>query len=236
MTTEEDACKAAIDRYKGLLQALMCTYIVVKGPSSQENEIKKREFVCVMTVQYIVSAFHFAGCFVGFIMAGIGGFAISTSIFEKEIPYQGTIKVLAAAIIVGCILELAVSIYGYCIICTYGVQMNRNRGAVIMIHQPNGAGTATVITNTGGGFGLNDPYMFTTGGGFNNPGTTNANVQALQEENRLLQEQLRLQRELNQQRNQPFGFQGQLPPPPSYGFYGSSNTPSTPPPRYDKAF
>ena len=182
---------------------------------------------------------HLMGCFIGVVMAGVGGFGFRTSIFEEEVPHQGTIKGLAVAIIVGCILELAVSICGCCIICTYGsyfgVQMNRNRRAVIMINQPNGAGTATIITNTGGGFGLNDPYMFTTGVSFNNPGTTNANVQALQEENRLLQEQLRLQRELNQQRNQPFGFQGQ-PPPPSYEFYGSMNNPSVPPPSYDKAF
>ncbi|KAH3848994.1 hypothetical protein DPMN_091379 [Dreissena polymorpha] len=142
-------------------------------------------------------------------MAGVGGFGLTASHFEEEVPHQGTIKGLAAAIIVGCILELAVSIFGYCIICTFGiyfgVQMNRNRRAVIMVNQPNGVGTATVITNTDG-YGLNDPYMFNNGGGFNNTGTANANIQALHEENRLLQEQLRLQRELNQQRNQSFGF------------------------------
>ncbi|KAH3699652.1 hypothetical protein DPMN_074612 [Dreissena polymorpha] len=173
------------------------------------------------------------GCFVGIILSGIGGFGFTTSIFEEDVPYQGTIKGLAAAIIVGCILELAVGIFGYCIICTYGsyfgVQMKHNRN-VIMIHQPNGAGTATVITNSGG------PDMFTTGGGFNNPGTSNANIQDLQEQNRLLQEQLRLQRELKQEHNQSFGFQGQPPPPPSYGFSGSVYTPSAPPPSYDKAF
>ncbi|XP_052247673.1 uncharacterized protein LOC127855836 isoform X2 [Dreissena polymorpha] len=225
--------------FLGLRQALMCTCIVVKGLYSQEDEIKKRELVCVMTGQNIVAMFQFMGCFIGVVMAGVGVFGFSTSIFEKEVPHRDTIKGLAVAIIVGCILELAVSIWGICIICTYGsyfgVQMNRNRGPVIMVNQPNGTGTATVITNTGGGFGSNDTYMFTTGGGFNTPGTTNANVQALQEENRLLQEQLRLQRDLNQQRNQPFGFQGQ-PSPPSYGFYGSMNNPSVPPPSYNKAF
>ncbi|KAH3699655.1 hypothetical protein DPMN_074615 [Dreissena polymorpha] len=94
MTTDGDARKAAIERYKivagllgllsvglliigyisaikypgnefglpyfiggftggflGLLQALLCTCIVVKGPKSQEDEIKKKELACVARTQ-----------------------------------------------------------------------------------------------------------------------------------------------------------------------------------------
>ncbi|KAH3715986.1 hypothetical protein DPMN_058702 [Dreissena polymorpha] len=172
-----------------------------------------------MTGQYILSFFLVIGCFVGLFLAGIGGL----SIFYDEVPYQGTIKGLSATILVGCILEMALGIFGFYVICAYGKYfgyhiVSNNRRAVIIIKQPNSIGTAQVMTNTSA-FVLNDPYMFTAGGGFNNAGTTNANVQALQEQNRLLQEQLRLQQELNQQRNQPFGFEGQPAPPPSYGHY-----------------
>lgn len=188
-----------------------------------------------MTGQSIVSMFSLMGCFAGIVLAGVGGFGgFSSSIFSKEVKHQGTIKGLAAGIIVCCILVLGLNIFGMCIICTYGsyfgVQVGNRRGrTVIMFNETNGAGTATLITNTGG-LGYGSTHAFQTQGGFNNPGTTDASIRNLQEQNRLLQEQLRLQQELNQQRNQQFG----PPPPPSYGFSEPAYPPYAPPPSYDK--
>ncbi|XP_052806929.1 uncharacterized protein LOC128236111 [Mya arenaria] len=214
----------------GMIHAAVCTFIAFKGGEFAKDDIKKREIGCAITGQYILSMFLFMGCFIGTILAGIGGMNTDTYGFDDEgTGYEDKVKLLAGIIIAGCILALGVNIFGMFIVCTYGsyfgvrVQNRRNGRTVILFEH---TGTVSTTNTAYGGSGM---------GGMG----TNANTQNLQEQNRLLQEQLRLQQELinTQQRAQGPQF-GVYPPPPanypSGGTYPASDPayPPGPPPSY----
>ena len=143
---------------------------------------------------------------------------------------ESAVKTLTIIIIVGSIAVLLLDIFGMCIVLTYrsyfGVQFNeRSRTAVIGINQgPDGtmfitsqstlgynSGLNTTNMSTGNTFGnmSSQPTAFSTGG--------TAGVHSLQKQNRLLQEQVRLQQQLLNQQQQA-GQLGYGMPPPVPGF------------------
>lgn len=169
-----------------------------------------------------MSMFLIMGCFMGVVMAGIGGFNAG---FDDEINSNS--QTLAGVIIGLCILVLAINVCGMCILCTYGtyfgviIQRRYNRG-VFVAQNMNGT---TVVTMAG---------TNNTGAFQNNP-----QVETLQAQNRLLQQQIELQQQMiNQQQQQQqaqYGFQQ----PPAYGmpspaYPPAASYPGAPPPSYDK--
>ncbi|XP_052803257.1 uncharacterized protein LOC128233564 [Mya arenaria] len=215
----------------GLIHALVCTFIAFKGGDIDNDDIKKREIGCAMTGHYILSMFLFMGCFIGTILAGIGGLGHS-SYFDEKTGYEDKVKTLSGIIIAGCILTLGVNVFGMCIVCTYGSYFgvhiqNRQRGRAVITFGTTGTGTNTAFVTHTGGLQM---------GGMG----ANADIQTLQEQNRLLQENLRLQQELFNQQQRAQGNQyGFNPPPPSNyppgGVYPPPDPsfPSAPPPSYD---
>ncbi|WAR05617.1 hypothetical protein MAR_020986, partial [Mya arenaria] len=146
---------------------------------------------------------YFIGCFVvgclGLIHALVctfiafkGGDIDNDDIKKREIGCADKVKTLSGIIIAGCILTLGVNVFGMCIVCTYGSYFgvhiqNRQRGRAVITFGTTGTGTNTAFVTHTGGLQM---------GGMG----ANADIQTLQEQNRLLQENLRLQQELfNQQ-------------------------------------
>ena len=199
-----------------------------------------------MTGQYILSMFLLMGCFMSCVLAGIGGLNEPSFTADLSKYNESAVKTLTVVIIVGSIAVLLLDVFGMCIVCTYGsyfgVQINqRGRAAVIRFNQgPDGTMVITSQTTPGYNSGFNtanmsmgnmfgnmggQPSAFSTGGA--------ADVHSLQEQNRLLQEQVRLQQQLlNQQQQQQAGQFGYGMPPPVPGFAPSA--PDAPPPSYDE--
>jgi len=198
--------------------------------------------------QHILSMFLVMFCFGSCFLAGLGGMSEPSFTADLSKYNESAVKTLTIIIIVGSIAVLLLGVFGMCIVCTYGsyfgVQINqRGRAAVIRFNQgPDGtmfitsqstlgynSGLNTTNMSTGNTFGntSSQPTAFSTGGA--------TGVHSLQEQNRLLQEQVRLQQQLlNQQQQQQqqavqFGY-GMPPPPP--GLAPSAH--DAPPPSYDE--
>lgn len=164
----------------------------------------------------------------GIVMAGIGGF---NSGFDEDI--DSSAQTLAGVIIGLCGFVLLVNIYSMCILCTYGTYFGvvvnaRGRQTVVMASNVDGTTVITMPTATGYGTARMSGNTQTA-----------AEIEALQAQNRLLQQQIDLQQQLlNQQQQQQqtqYGF-SQPPGHPSYGFSSADPAypPTAPPPSYDK--
>lgn len=147
----------------------------------------------------MLSMFMLMGCFIGTFLAGIGGFTFSSELSTLN-------KNLAIVILLGSILGLILTIGSLCLFCTYskffGVIMRRGyRGRTVIIntHNPGSAST--------------DPNIFLTSNA--QSAANNAQISQLERQNQLLQQQLELQKQLNQQQQFGGGF-SQPPPPPAY--------------------
>ena len=205
-----------------------------------------------MTGQYILSMFLVMGCFMSCVLAGIGGLNEPSFTADLSNYNESAVKTLTVAIIVGSIAVLLLDVFGICIVCAYGsyfgVQIN-DRGTdqsaeVIRFNQgPDGTMVVTSQTTSGYNSDLNTANMgmgnnlCNMGGqptAFSTVGA--ADVHSLQEQNRLLQEQVRLQQQLlNQQQQQQLLQAGQFGysmPPPAPGFAPSAQ--DAPPPSYDE--
>lgn len=162
----------------------------------------------------------------GIVMAGIGGFNTG---FDDDI--DSSAQTLAGTIIGLCGFVLLVNIYSMCILCTYGTYFGivvnaRGRQTVVMASNVDGTTVITMPTATGYG----------TAGISGNPQTA-ADIEALQAQNRLLQQQIDLQQQLlNQQQQQQQQTQYGFSQPPTYGFSSADPAypPTAPPPSYDK--
>lgn len=169
--------------------------------------------------------FTIMGCFVGCVSAGVGGFS-SFGFDDDEEEDDGTKKKLAILILIGCIGAIFLTIFSMCIICTYGSYFGVNirhgrRGRMVVMYNNGQTMVGTV----------NQPNTFQT-----SMQTNNQQISQLEAQNRLLQQQLDLQRQMFEQQQQQQQQQPQYPtgvyppPPPSYGF--SNTGPSAPPPSY----
>lgn len=208
----------------GLLSAGLCACVLFKADA--DSDVKKRELACTMHGQYAVSMFMIMGCFAGSVLAGIGG--ISDFGEPSEGEYYETKKTLAVVILVLCIVALGVAIASLCVVCTYGayfgvIIQNRRGGRVVIWNNTGTSGTVTMHTTAYGMGGINSAPFNTTTYGMNTQ--NDEQIRNLQEQNRLLQQQLELQRQLNQQQQYSGGY---YPPPPAS--YGNQ---SAPPPSYD---
>ncbi|XP_052806173.1 uncharacterized protein LOC128235398 isoform X1 [Mya arenaria] len=164
----------------GLIHTMVSTRIVSKGGDIDNDDIKKREIQSTIKGHYALSIFLCIGCFFGifFAVVSLSGFVSGP---DEPTGYEDKVEALSGITIACCILTLGVNIFGIRIVITYG----RYFGVHINDHR-TGAAETTFDTQTGV---------------LHNDGTgTNAIIQSLTEENRLLQENLRLQQELNQQR------------------------------------
>ncbi|XP_045157701.1 uncharacterized protein LOC123523966 isoform X1 [Mercenaria mercenaria] len=208
-----------------LISAALCTCIFLKAPGA-DSDVKKRELACAIQGQYILSMFTIMGCFIGCVSAGVGGLS-SSGFDDDDEDEDGPKKTLAVIILVGCIGAIFLTIFSMCIVCTYssyfGVVIQRGR-----------RGRMVFINNTGQTAGMPTTIHTTT---FQTTPQTNSNqVSQLEAQNRLLQQQLELQRQLfqqQQQQQQQTQYSGGFyppPPPPSYGLNDSA--PSAPPPNY----
>ncbi|KAL4220608.1 hypothetical protein ACF0H5_021005 [Mactra antiquata] len=176
----------------GLIVALQCGFIAYKGPNATSNEDKKN-LGSLIQFQYMTSFFLIFGCIVGLIMAGIGGIANSDELSSLN-------NTLAIVIMVGCIIGLVCSIGSICVVSTYGkyfgliMKRSGRKGRMVMVN----------IHATG----VNDSTVHPTG--------NSSRVNELQRENELIQQQIELQKQLNQQQQYGGGFTGGPPPPPAY--------------------
>ena len=165
---------------------------------------------------------------------------------DLSIYNESAVKTLTVIITVGSIAKLLLNVFLMCIVCKYGsyfgVQINqRGRAAFIRFNQePDettvissqttpgyNSGFTTANTSMGNTFGNmgGQPTAFSTVGA--------VDVYSLQEQNRLLREQVRLQQQLlNQQQQQQAGQFGYGMPAPPPGFAPSA--PAAPPPSYDE--
>ncbi|KAH3699659.1 hypothetical protein DPMN_074619 [Dreissena polymorpha] len=154
-----------------------------------------------MTVQSILSYLMLMGCIMGTAIAGIMGLSFG----KDQAENIDAVRALASVILVLCLATLGVIVFGLCIGCTFGVHFGvvrtRRRGNVIIINN----GTAGLAP--GGGFNG-------TGTGYGNQTifTTSGDMVTIQEQNRILQDQIRLL----QQHQQGGGYQPNAPPP-AYG-------------------
>jgi len=200
-----------------------------------------------MTGQYVLSFFLVSGCFTSCLLAGMGGLKEPSFTADLSKYNESAVKTLTVIIIVGSIAVFLLDVFGICTVCTYGsyfgVQINqRGRAAVIRFNQgPDGTMVVTSQTTPSYNSGFNTANMgmgnmFDNKGGqptaFSTSGA--ADVHSLQEQNRLLEEQVRLQQQLlNQQQQQQqagqFGY-GMPPPPPGF----APSAPDAPPPSYDE--
>jgi len=199
-----------------------------------------------MTGQYSVSIFLVVGCFMSCFLAGVGGLNEPSITADLSKYNERAVKTLTVIIIVGSIAVLLLDIFGMCIGCTYGsyfkVQINqRGRAAYIRFNEePDETTVITSQTTPGYSSGFNTANT-SMGNSFGNMGGQRtafstvgvADVHSLQEQNRLLREQVRLQQQLlNQQQQQQAGQFGYGMPPPIHGF--ASSAPDAPPPSYDE--
>jgi len=204
-----------------------------------------------MNGQFILSMFLVLGCFMSCVLAGIGGLNEPSFTADLSNYNESAVKMLTVIIIVGSIAVILLDVFGICIVCAYGsyfgVQIN-DRGTdqsaeVIRFHQgPDGTMVITSQTTPGynSGFNTANPSMgnmFGNMGGqptaFSTSGA--ADVHSLQDQNRLIQEQVRLQQQLlnqQQQQQQQAGQFGYCMPPPAPGF--APLAPDAPPPSYDE--
>jgi len=202
-----------------------------------------------MTGQYILSMFLIIGSCMSCVLAVIGGINEPSLTADLNKYNRSAVKALAVVIIAGSVAVLLLDVFGMYIVCTYGsyfgVQINqRGRAAVIRFNQgPDGTMVVTSQTTSGYNSDLNTANMgmgnnlCNMGGqptAFSTVGA--ADVHSLQEQNRLLQEQVRLQQQLlNQQQQQQLLQAGQFGysmPPPAPGFAPSAQ--DAPPPSYDE--
>ncbi|KAL4222394.1 hypothetical protein ACF0H5_018433 [Mactra antiquata] len=211
-----------------LIAALLCSCIIAKAPGASSS-VNKQELGCAMTGHYILSMFMIMGCFMGVVLAGIGGFGFSDHNDRSSLN-----KSLAVVILVGCIVGLFLTIGSLCIVCTYGryfgiVITSGHRGRTVIINtnttgnqivgmQPVTTHGAVFQTDYGMGMGTNQSQQ----------------ISELEQQNRLLQQQLELQRQLNQaqQQQQPYGGGFQQPPPPPMYPGNAAYPPTAPPPSY----
>ncbi|XP_052806133.1 uncharacterized protein LOC128235363 isoform X2 [Mya arenaria] len=214
----------------GLIHTMVSTRIVSKGGDIDNDDIKKREIQSTMKRHYVLSILLCMACFIGIFFAGVGGFPGFGSGINEPTGYEDKVKALSGITIAGCILTLGVGIFGACTVSTYG----RYFGVHVNGHRTVAAGT-TFGTE---GMGTNTNYATQTGALYNGGTGTNAIIQSHTEENRLLQENLRLQQELNQQRRSQRTHNGLNPSPssiyPMGGVYHLSahSFPTDPPPSY----
>ncbi|XP_045157705.1 uncharacterized protein LOC123523966 isoform X2 [Mercenaria mercenaria] len=238
MTAEEEGREKALRLYKilacllGLLGVglLICGILAVTNTDSDSFGMPYflGGFIVGILIQgqYILSMFTIMGCFIGCVSAGVGGLS-SSGFDDDDEDEDGPKKTLAVIILVGCIGAIFLTIFSMCIVCTYssyfGVVIQRGR-----------RGRMVFINNTGQTAGMPTTIHTTT---FQTTPQTNSNqVSQLEAQNRLLQQQLELQRQLfqqQQQQQQQTQYSGGFyppPPPPSYGLNDSA--PSAPPPNY----
>ncbi|XP_060556700.1 ALK tyrosine kinase receptor-like [Ruditapes philippinarum] len=182
-----------------------------------------------MQGQYILSMFTIMGCFIGCVSAGVGGFSSTSSSFRDEDEEDdGPKKTLALIILLGCIGAIFLTIFSMCIVCTYGSYFG--------VHIQRGRRGRMVFINTNGQSTM--PTVFQTNTVQTGMHVNDAQISQLEAQNRLLQQQLDLQRQMfEQQQQQQQQQQTQYstgvypPPPPSYpGF--STTGPTAPPPNY----
>ena len=182
------------------------------------------------------------------VLAVIGGMNEPSLTADLSKYNRSAIKALTVVIIAGSVAVLLLDVFGMYIVCTYGsyfrVQINqRGRAAVIRFNQgPDGTMVVTSQTTSGYNSGWNTANMGMGNSMFRNMGGQPtafskggaADVHSLQEQNRLLQEQVRLQQQLlNQQQQQQLLQAGQFGysmPPPAPGF--APSPPDAPPPSY----
>ena len=175
-----------------------------------------------MLGQMILSMLLVLGCFTSFALAGIGemfkpssnadrtGFGeISKPSFTADLSEynESAVKTLTIIFIAGSVAVLLLDVFGMCIVCTYGIYFG------VQIKNRSGRRTVVVVKSQMGGA---------------------SDAESLQEQNRLLQEQVRLQQQLlnqQQQQQQQAGQFGYCMPPPASGF--ASLAPDAPPPSYD---
>ncbi|KAL4222395.1 hypothetical protein ACF0H5_018434 [Mactra antiquata] len=196
-----------------LFAALVCTCIIVKARGAY-NGVNKQELGCAMSGLFIFSMFMIMGCILGLAFAAVGGFGFSDHDDRSSLN-----KLLILVILVGCIVGLFLTIGSLCIVCIYG----RYFGVVIR----SGRRQRTIIINTNMA---------------GQPGTTHTAALAqseqnsqLEEQNRLLQQQLELQIQLNQAQQQQKSYGGgfqQPPPPHMYADNNAPYPPTAPPPSY----
>ncbi|XP_052806174.1 uncharacterized protein LOC128235398 isoform X2 [Mya arenaria] len=192
MASEEEGRVVALKRYKilaglmGLLTAGLLIMGIIAVTMYPENGFGPPYYLgcfivgCLIKGHYALSIFLCIGCFFGifFAVVSLSGFVSGP---DEPTGYEDKVEALSGITIACCILTLGVNIFGIRIVITYG----RYFGVHINDHR-TGAAETTFDTQTGV---------------LHNDGTgTNAIIQSLTEENRLLQENLRLQQELNQQR------------------------------------
>jgi len=199
-----------------------------------------------MLGQMILSMLLVLGCLTSFALAGIGEINKPSFTADLSKHNESAVKTFTIIFIAGTVAVLLLDIFGMFIVCTYksyfGVHINkRGRAAVIRFNQgPDGTTVIKSQTTSGYNSGFNSANMgmgnmFGYMGGqptaFSTSGATD--VHSLQEQNRLLQEQVRLQQQLlNQQQQQQAGHFGYGMPPPAPGFAPSA--PDAPPPSYDE--
>lgn len=246
MTPEDEGKVKAHRNYRilavvlGILGATLLIFGIVSVVRENENDedtfgppFYVGGFVVGITIQgqFMLSIFMIMGCFAGTVLAGVGGFGFSHFRENKDYYYYVKQK-YAAAILALCIISLFVTICSLCTLCTmyksyFGVAINNRRGARVVIWTNTGTGNAVITqTQTFGNYPTNAT-------GFGMGSASNDQIRQLQEQNRLLQEQLELQRQLQQNQNPQQNLYGggyyPPPPPPSYGFSGGL---SAPPPSY----
>ena len=159
--------------------------------------------------QYILSMFTFGGCIFGIIFAAMGSCNDYTFDYYYCPPERDIIRY---CIIAGVCVALVVNIVAMCTVCNYGkvfgVVMRRgHRGRTVMSIDTSAGGQQSAQIGFAGGYAANSFQINSLGG-------NDARMQQLARENELLQQNLALQRQLQQQQQNA----GTLPPAPAdYG-------------------
>ncbi|XP_052804156.1 uncharacterized protein LOC128234159 isoform X2 [Mya arenaria] len=220
---------------------LVCSYIAFKGAIDTNNETNKKEVGYAIACQFILSSFLSIGCLAGTVFAGFwlsGNYSA-----DNTTEYQDKVRTLSGATIAGCILTLGVNVFGMCTACNYGSHFGMNNQ-----HQRSSSADETFETAAT----VNTSDNLTQTGSIEMGVMSTGSIHTLQEQNRLLQEQVRFQQELlNQQQGayvSTIGFNA--PASPNYSVSGVFVTPehqlpsapafpsappplSDPPPSYD---
>ena len=192
----------------------LCLYIGIKGADNKPGEEKSKEVACAVMTQYILSMFTFGTCIFGMIFAGMGSCEDYNYFYDYTCPPERDI--IRYCIIVGIVIALIVNIVSMCTVCAYGkifgVVMRRgHRGRTVMSidTSANGARTAQAQLGLASNYAANTFQVNSFGG-------NEARMQQLARENELLQQNLELQRQLQQRQQQ--NTDPAYPPPPPYNY------------------
>jgi len=200
-----------------------------------------------MNGQYCFSWLMVFGCVASCVLAGVGGLKRDEPSVTADLSKynEGAVKTLSVIIIVGSVAMLLLDVFGMCIVLNnasyFGVELGSGNRNVVLRYNQGPDGTIVVTSQGTAGYnrGISTAVVGNTLGNmggqstaFSKSGATD--VHSLQEQNRLLQEQVRLQQQLlNQQQQQQLLQARQFSygmPSQASGFAPSA--PNAPPPSY----